>query len=108
MTNTNDISDGYHTFGELYEHRAALFAALIHCVPHRAWMSRRHHDGSEFEGYFIAGLDLPTGQITYHVPEFWWGFYEFAGALLREYAPEWDGHTSAEVISRLTEWATNC
>lgn len=28
LVDTNQISDGYHTFGELYEHRIALFRAL--------------------------------------------------------------------------------
>ena len=28
MINTNNISDGQHTFGELYEHRAKLFSII--------------------------------------------------------------------------------
>jgi hypothetical protein len=28
LINTNQISDGYHTFGELYDHRISLFIAL--------------------------------------------------------------------------------
>jgi hypothetical protein len=55
--NTNEISDGYHTFGELYEHRAALFVALINrCTDIPSWISHQHHDGTMFNGYFIAGM----------------------------------------------------
>jgi hypothetical protein len=70
--NTNEISDGYHTFGELYEHRAALFVALINrCTDIPSWISHQHHDGTMFNGYFIAGMNLPTGQISYHLPLAW-------------------------------------
>lgn len=38
-----EISDGYHTFDELYEHRtaifAAIFAALCKAHPENSWKS---------------------------------------------------------------------
>jgi hypothetical protein len=102
---TDDISDGYHTFGELYEHRAALLAALMHCAPERAWMSRLHHDGTAFEGFFIAGMELPAGQITYHVRDVWWAAYQLTGANVCDRAPIWDEHDPAHVIARLRLWA---
>ena len=33
MINTNNISDGQHTFGELYEHRAKLFSVICNRGP---------------------------------------------------------------------------
>lgn len=33
------VSDGYHTFGELYAHRCILFAALCHAHEPLAWKS---------------------------------------------------------------------
>lgn len=99
-SDTNQISDGYHTFGEMYEHRIALFIALCYERAVRAWKSKRHSDGSTIEGWFILGLNsLPGEQITYHLPESKWGEVNFCEEL--ETAPEWDGHTSADVIERL-------
>jgi hypothetical protein len=101
---TGDISDGYHTFDELYEHRHALFLALARRIagsrPDRIWRSKLHHDGSSFTGWFIMGIDrLPGEQVTYHLPMRFWDGVEFAIELDR--APEWDGHSSVDVLARL-------
>ena len=60
-----EVSDGYHTFNELYAHRCSLFAALTTSYKHLSWKSRFHYDNSSFEGWFIAGMDLPSGTVTY-------------------------------------------
>lgn len=93
-----DTSDGYHTFNELYEHRHTLFAALLKCYPEIAWKSLKHADGTMFDGWFIAGLNTPSGQATYHIPMRLW--YSFEANVLHE-APEWDGHTADDVIKRI-------
>lgn len=104
---TGNVSDGYHSFDELYDHRCLnflAFQAMWHqaALPYSgAWKSRKHHDGSGFDGWFIAGVTLPNGQISYHVPDKFW---DLSKATERETAPEWDGHTSADVIKRLEEW----
>lgn len=98
----NDISDGYHTFDELYEHRIALFVALMKSHRDISWCSKLHADGSEFDGWFIAGMDLPTGTVTYHLPNEW--FSELDDIAILDHAPEWDGHTSADVVKRLSTW----
>jgi hypothetical protein len=98
---TGEISDGYHTFNELYEHRHALFLNLMSGIGYEPWISRLHHDGTGMDGWFIAGVDLPTGTISYHLPERLWDAAVFTGATVMERAPEWDGHTSADVVSRL-------
>lgn len=68
---TGLISDGYHTFNELYEHRHALMLALMKAVPQHSWFSRRHHDGELCFGdgeWFIVGAELPdSGTVTYHL-----------------------------------------
>jgi hypothetical protein len=94
-------NDGYHTFDELYEHRHALFIALCReLIGFPIWRSRQHHDGSTYDGWFIMGIcSLPGEQITYHLPERLWTEAFFATPLDR--APEWDGHTSEDVIRRL-------
>ena len=94
-----DTSDGYHTFNELYHHRAVLFSVIVKAFPERAWKSRKHHDGTMYDGMFIVGIDTPQGQATYHydVDPYW----EMFACRELDRAPEWDGHTSAEAISRI-------
>jgi hypothetical protein len=73
VSDTDGITDGYHTFGELYEHRSALLASIMREFPALSWMARQHHDGSAYPGWFIAGMQLPTGQISYHLRiDPWW------------------------------------
>lgn len=94
-------SDGYHTFNELYEHRHLLFLSLIKLAPYRAWYSKYHDDGSSIDGWFVAGLHLPHGDITYHLPMSKWDLIGQTDAVLIRYAPKWDGHTSNNVLERL-------
>jgi len=95
------ISDGYHTFDELYRHRHLLFFALLMQHSSSAYKSRLHHDGSNHEGYFVAGCDLCPGVITYHAPNYMW---DLCPAPEVERAPEWDGHTSNDMCDRLRDW----
>lgn len=97
--------DGYHTFEELYEHRIVLFIALCKIVHQEfwdglVWRSKLHHDGTSYDGWFIMGIGREKGkQISYHLPVSKWDDTEFAQTLDR--APEWDGHTSDDVLERL-------
>jgi len=93
--------DGYHTFDELYEHRIRLFIALCKAYHPPVWCSVLHSDGSKYEDWFILGMGREKGkQITYHLPaRFWNEVCEFAEVL--EKAPEFDGHTSQDVLERL-------
>ena len=98
-TITGDTSDGYHTFNELYYHRAVLFSVICNARPDIAWKSKRHHDGTMYDGMFIVGIDTPDGQATYHYDiEPYWGMFHVKEL---EYAPEWDGHTPDEAIRRI-------
>lgn len=98
------MSDGYHTFEELYDHRCTLFLALMKAVPEIAWISKLHDDGSSFDGWFIAGMNLATGTVTYHLPAGMWSLACETGAKPLERAPKWDGHTSADVVKRVQTW----
>ncbi len=101
---TGQVSDGFHTFDELYAHRCRLFIALMQLLPEFAWWSRRHHDGGMPEGWVIAGLDLPSGAVTYHLPESDVPLLRVAQVREIETAPPWDGHNSQDVLSRLERW----
>ncbi len=98
--NTNLVSDGHHTFGELYEHRVMLFIKLCELTDLSSWKSKAHSDGSVWKDWFILGIFREKGkQITYHLPIAKWDECSFAETL--DKAPEWDGHTSADVLKRL-------
>ena len=102
--NPGQVSDGYHTFDELYDHRCTLFVALMAAHPQLSWMSTKHDDGSMFDGWFICGMDLPTGTVTYHLPAQMIGLAQDTGAKVLPSAPKWDGHTPADVVARIREF----
>lgn len=101
MGKMSEVSDGYHTFGELYEHRAALTALVLQANQHLAWRSMKHHDGTMFDDEtFIVGMDIPgIGQISYHYNVRDWAL--FHGIRTLDFAPEYDGHTAHQVNERL-------
>jgi hypothetical protein len=99
------ISDGYHTFDELYDHRITLYIALCkelakNPLTDNTWRSQLHADGSNYDGWFILGIFKEKGnQITYHIPNERWEETNFAKTL--DKAPEFDGHTPADVLERI-------
>lgn len=102
----HEVSDGYHTMGELYDHRRALTRALALSLEDAAWRSKAHHpdDDPMFEGYFIIGMDLPgVGTVTYHYKVKHWD--EFEGVPVLAHAPKWDGAPPAASVERLLGWA---
>jgi hypothetical protein len=109
IEDVSEVSDGYHTFGELYDHRRALTAVLAADSLFRGrkvWRSKAHHpdDDPMFEGgYFIVGIELRTGTITYHYKLAHWD--DFAAIPELEHAPKWDGATPDDTVARLFELA---
>lgn len=102
------LSDGFHSYDQLYQHRIELFITV--CKQQRfnksdydrVWFSRKHSDGTEWAGWFILGIGTSKGhQITYHLPVD--PYWNRVTAMFEELpqAPEWDGHTSDDVIERL-------
>ena len=103
--NIGNFSDGYHTFNELYYHRAILFSVICNNNKTIAWKSKQHHDGTMFNNMFIVGMDTPKGQATYHydiTP--YWNLFEVKEL---ERAPLWDGHTSDQALERISSIRTN-
>lgn len=98
-TGIGDLSDGYHTFNELYHHRAVLFSVICNQNKDTAWKSKQHYDGTMYDGMFIVGIDTPEGQATYHYDvEPYWKMFR---AKELDQAPPWDGHTPDEAIKRI-------
>lgn len=92
---TRNISDGHHTFEELYAHRSLLFIKLaIHVPYHTFW---RPH----YAGWPVLFIETPAGQISYHFPEKYLPLVE--ANIERDDNHAWDGHTSSDVLKRLAE-----
>lgn len=104
-----NTSDGFHTFRELYDHRRALTAALLAMADREGvtyvWRSRNHHpdDSPCFAGYFIVGIELPMGTVTYHYADQFWDDFRQVPTLA--HAPKWDGALAPLSITRLTAFA---
>ena len=80
---TKEISDGHHTFSELYRHRIVLFCTLCNLLPEISWKSKKHFDEENdpmFNDSFIAGINTPEGVATYHVKLKCWEMFNI---------PEW-------------------
>lgn len=101
-----DMSDGYHTFNELYHLRAVLFSVICNLHPLCSWKAKKHHDGTMYDGMFIVGINTSEGQATYHYDiDPYWDMFKVPEA---EFAPEWDGHTADEAIRRLSLLGRDC
>jgi hypothetical protein len=99
-----EVSDGYHTFAELYDHRAVLLISLMRAFPKISWRSQLHDDGTMFGGFFVAGMGLPSGMITYHLEMKYWNFFDGTEIETRAKAPPFDGHSPSDVLYRLLAW----
>ena len=120
----NQISDGYHTFDELYEFRKMYNAALFNewaknydpdnsginetfPIPsklrshYNVHKSLRHHDGELCfgGGWFIVVAKLPTGQISNHYRLQDWDLFKVPEVEKALY--EFDGHTGEDVLQRI-------
>lgn len=93
-----EVKDAYHTMDELYDHRTVLFAAICRIYRNRTWKSKRHSDGSSEEGWFIAGIDTPYGQASYHQKIEYWDMFVCKEL---DKAPLYDGHTPSEALERM-------
>lgn len=118
------LSDGFHSFQELYEFRKMYHAVLfnewanqksinpswasednkyqpIYTYKYDVHKSWKHHDGELCfgGGWFIVVAILPSGQISNHYEAKEWDLFKVPIAKKAKY--EFDGHTSADVIVRL-------
>ena len=92
------VSDGSHTFQELYDHRNMLWILVLKHYKDHAFKTRRDEDGICEEGWFIAGLNTPFGQLTYHLPEVYWKSIDVPELSKND---GFDNHTSKDVLTRL-------
>jgi hypothetical protein len=86
----DSVSDGFHTMSELYDHRCALFAAFAKVCGLPTYKTPVD------DGWFVAGVILPTGQCGYHLPAYMYNAFAATAD-----APVWDGHTSQDALRRV-------
>lgn len=122
------ISDGHHTFDELYEFRKMYNAALFNewasnwrkfeqyrklgkkydtiefpkYDVHKSW---KHNDGkwcfNKEKEWFIVSAKLPTGIISNHYQAKDWDLFKIP--VTEKSKHKFDGHTSKDVLKRLSE-----
>lgn len=108
--NMGEVSDGHHTFNELYEYRmlynAALFNEFAKQGLYDVHKSRKHSDGCYPFGdpnWFIVMAELPTGQISNHYEMKDWDKFQIPE---KPVANKWDEHSPKDVADRLTSFTT--
>lgn len=106
--NIKGLSDGYHTFEELYNYRAQYNAAYFNALAreekynvHKSW---KHHDGNWCFGqpkeWFIVVAELPEGPISNHYKANMWGYFNIPE--YNQSITKYDGHTPKDALSRLS------
>lgn len=97
----DDVSDGFHTFRQLYYQRMMLFAVIVKQNKDKAWKSLRHEDGELCfgGGWFIVGIDTPEGSYTHHYEG---KYYSLFDCKELERGKHWDGHTEKDVTRLLS------
>lgn len=91
------LSDGYHTYNDLYYQRCILFATICNLNKNISWKSKKHSDGGkcfDSDNWFIVGIDTPKGIYTYHYEMKYWDLFEVKEL---EIGKVWDGHTEKDV-----------
>ena len=101
IMSVKDISDGLHTFGEIYKERFILFCTLCNIFPELSWKAKKHFDEENdpmYEGDFIAGINTPEGVASYHIKIEYWDLFDIPEI---SRAPKYDNYTSEDVLKRI-------
>lgn len=101
--NTGGVSDGYHTFDELYEHRHVLFINVVLAHRENAFKTWKDDKGETWHGWFILGINTEYGQVSYHLPE---GYWKLVDVEEIEQNNGYDGYTPSDVLMRLSQMAS--
>lgn len=105
------LSDGYHTFAELYEFRkmynALIFNEWSKQGLYNVHKSIRHNDGTLCfgGGWFVVFANLPTGQITNHYRISDWDLFDIPERI--KVTEPFDGHTAENVLLRIKHFNSN-
>ena len=58
-----------------------------------------------YDDMFLVGIDLPNGQISYHIKNKYWDLFNEVQEIPN--ATDYDGYTSEDVIIRMGEYIKN-
>lgn len=96
VSDIGDVSDGFHTFNQLYHQRAMLFACIVNQNKDKAWKTHKHEDGTLCfgGGWFLVTVDTPQGAYGYHYEDKYWDLFDCTEL---ETAKHWDGYTEEDV-----------
>lgn len=90
-------------FVTLYSDRTCLVGALVAHAAMRGWRyGWKLDDALEGNEWPVVFVDLPTGQVSWHVARadfdvvFW--------SEMPRYEGTWDGHSTVEKLTRLRTW----
>ena len=109
-----NVSDGFHTFDELYYYRLCYNAALINSLVQlinenpakfkdiKVCKSKKHFGGEPCYGggWFIVMINTPWGQISNHYKLEYWDMFNCRVA---DTSWKWDGHGMKEAMERLNK-----
>lgn len=104
------ISDGFHTFKELYTFRklynALIFNEWARQSKYEVHKSLKHADGELCfgGGWFVVMAMLPTGQISQHYENEDWYLFKVNEAPQAQFF--YDGHTAQDVENRIEDLIT--
>lgn len=107
IISSKNISDGHHTFREIYNERFILFCVICNIFPELSWKAKKHFDeenDSMYEGDFIAGINTPEGVVTYHIKLKYWDLFDITEI---NRAPKYDNYTSEDVMNRILSLIKN-
>ena len=94
------ISDGYHSFDELYYQRMMLtktvaLAAINKFGKYSVYRSKLHSDDTLYKNHFIIAFNTTEGNFAYHYPMYYWDSFDFLKELPK--AEKFDGYTWDEI-----------
>jgi len=95
VNSLKDVSDGYHTIDELYDHRCSLFVML--CLQMKGQVFYKLDIFSP--GWFILYLETKYGQISYHIKDVF--LPAIQNVAIYDVEHVWDGHSSKDVLDRM-------
>lgn len=95
----DDISDGYNTFSEIYNHRMLLYINL--CLMN----AKNCFWKPDYEDHFLLYFESTVGQISYYLEDKYLPLIQ--DRISRDDYHQWDGHTSNDVLGRLLSLAAS-
>lgn len=107
-----NLSDGCHTYNELYEHRCRLFMAVCAKCAELKFEGYKLYDIYKVrkldneEWFLLVLIDLRANkhkQMSYHLPAKYYEECGYFSDLIEktEWGKMYDGHTSEDVLERL-------